>query len=159
MSLLDERIVDTSALDPERRDSYRMPKVEGTQQAKLKVGRKLIDVEVLDESAGGFLLCASKMPNTDAMACVELFNSTGAHFLRIAWRRNVDGVTRLGLQRQFHPPVQPESSWLIWVVAAIVIGIGIGFVAASGRHTNLLDQLLEKSHAISNSTIEALDTN
>lgn len=154
MSLLDERLVDATP-DAERRDSYRMPKTESLQQAKLKIGKKLVEVQVLDESAGGFLVSASRMPKTNPMDSVELFHSSGAHFLRVAWRRNVDGRTRLGLQRLCQAPPKPESPWLIWLVAAVVIGIGVGFVAAASDHPNLFDRLLNTGHQISNPTIDA----
>ena len=138
MSALDARIVDTDTADVDRRDTFRMPKTEDVQQAKLKIGKKLVYVKVLDESAGGFLVSANRVPKTKAMEGVELFHSSGAHSLRVAWRRNVDGRTRLGLQRLCPSPPKEESPWLIWLVAAVVIGIGVGFVAATSRRIRTL---------------------
>ena len=99
-----------------------MPKPDEQQQAKLKIGKKLVYVQVLDESAGGFLVSANRIPKTQPMESVELFHTSGAHCLRVAWRRNFDGRTRLGLQRMVQTPPKQESPWLIWLVAAVVIG-------------------------------------
>lgn len=152
MSALDERIVEVEC--SERRDTFRMPKTESLQSAKLKIGKKLIDVTVLDESAGGFLISANRIPDTKSLQNVELFHTSGAHFLRIAWRRNVDGLARMGLQRLCQAPAKPESPWLVWFVAAVVAGIGVGFVAATSNNPNLLDRVLDSSQVIENSTID-----
>ena len=149
MSTIEDRIVDVSK-DADRRESYRMPK-QGATEAKLKIGRKLLEVQVLDESAGGFLVSGLKIPDTSPTDTVELFHISGAHFLRVAWRRNIDGKTRLGLQRVCHAPPKQESPWLIWLVAAVVIGVGVGFVAATNNRPNIFDQLLNGGRVVNQS--------
>lgn len=157
MSTLEERIVDTTD-DSERRDTFRMPKSEELRNAKLKVGRKMVNVQILDESAGGFLISGQRIPMTKPMDTVELFNVAGAHYLSVAWRRNVDGRTRLGLQRIPHAPPKPESPWLVWLVAAVVLGIGVGFVAATSKNPNALQRLLNGNRVVVNDTIPAADS-
>ena len=146
MSALDERLLESEPVDADRRDSFRMPKPDQMRCAKLKIGKQLVEVQVLDESAGGFLVSANQIPKTNAMETVELFQPSGAQFLRVAWRRNVDGRIRLGLQRLCQSPPKQESPWLIWMVAAVVIGIGVGFVAATSGHPNLFDRMPNTGH-------------
>lgn len=149
---MEDRIVSANDNDDdaERRDTFRMPMSHQVHQAKLKVGKTLVQVQVLDESAGGFLISGQRIPKTNPGDGVELFNSNGAHFLRLAWRRNVDGETRLGLQRSWQAPPQEESPLLIWLVAAVVIGIGVGFVTAMNGQANVFQQLLETQQTVTN---------
>lgn len=134
---VDDRIVTAEETDPERRSSYRMASFEETKVAKLKVGKKIIKVTIVDESAGGFLIETDKSLSVKPPNQVELFTSGGAHLLRVAWKRNVEGCTRLGLQRLFQAPSQSGSPWLVWLIAAMVIGIAFGVIASDGNLENL----------------------
>ena len=157
MRTVESRIIDPSDLDSERRETYRMPKSSEQQHAKLKIGKKLVAIQVLDESAGGFLISADKLPQTDPMQTVEMFSSNGAHYLRVAWRRNVDGRVRMGLQRLCHAPPQPESPWVVWLAAAVAIGIGVGFVTATSKHPNLMDRILHTGHVATQAITDSGD--
>jgi len=130
---LDDRIVDIEQENKDRRESYRMAGFGGDiRSAKLKVGSKIMEVDLLDESAGGFLIAAKALPKVkDSNSQVELFTSGGAHLLRVAWRRKVDGHERLGLQRLCQSPVRHESPWLVWLAAAIIIGLGVGLIVTT----------------------------
>ena len=129
---LDDRIVDIEQENKDRRESYRMAGFGGDiRTAKLKVGSKMVEVDILDESAGGFLIAAKRFPKIKKNKNeVELFTSGGAHLLRVAWQRKVDGHERLGLQRLCKAPSRQESPWGVFLVAAVVIGLGAGLVAS-----------------------------
>ncbi len=156
MSNIQEHVVDVTE-DAERRDTYRMSKQDYQRDAQLKIGRKLVEVQVLDESAGGFLISGRSLPKTKPMDTVELFNSNGAHCLRVAWQRKVDGRTRLGLQRLCHTAPEPESPWLFWLVLAVVMGIGVGFAAATIRNPNAIERILNPGRAVVNQTVASPD--
>lgn len=132
--------------DEERRDSRRMPQPGGVGRGKLRVRNRMVDVEVLDESAGGFMISAVSIPKTDATKPVELINASGRHPLRVVWRRTVDGKTRMGLQRLPEELVwRQESSWFIWMLMAVILGFGVGYVVAYRDQDGLARRIVELS--------------
>jgi|GEM_PF-4327909 len=61
--------------------------------------------------------------------------------LHIVWEREVDGMTRIGLQRApQHLQVRGESSWFIWMLAAIIFGLCLGYLVANRDHRDSLAQ-------------------
>ena len=149
---LDDRIVKEKA-DPNRRDSLRLPQPEGHGFAQLRVGSRTVVVEVLDESAGGFMVSGDKVPTHKPAVPVELTHRSGKHVLRVVWRREVDGTTRLGLERlPDHITWRRDSSWIIWVLAAIIIGFGGGYVAAFRDQDELVQRIVDLS--LSQRTVE-----
>ena len=122
-----------------------MPQPGGCGHGKLRIGTRSISVDILDESAGGFMIAAEKIPrNIPVAKPIELITSSGRHPLRIVWRRNVDGETRLGLQRLPDEILwREESSWFVWMVAAVVLGFGIGYMAAFRDQDNMINKIVE----------------
>ena len=124
---LDDQIVNHRLLD-DRRDTCRMQHPGDAAIGKLRIGSKTVVVEILDESSGGFLVSADEVPETSAAQTVELLGDSGRHPLRIVWRREVEGRTRIGLQRIPEEIAwREDSSWVIWMLAAIILGFGIGY--------------------------------
>lgn len=155
MDTPEDRIVGTTD-SQDRRQTYRMAKPKSQCNAKIKLGKRKFDVEVLDESAGGYLISGFRLPVTNLMETVELFNYQGAHCLRVAWRRNIDGRTHMGLQRQGYMPEQSESPWLVWLVAAIVFGIGLGLLFATRNNPYIMHQLHNSRHTITNTILNSV---
>ena len=123
-----------------------MPQAGGRGFGKLKIGSRLVEVEILDESSGGFMVGGKKIPKTLATKPVHLVNSSGSHPLRVVWRRTVDGQTRMGLQRlPEHINWKQESSWFIWMLAAMILGFGIGYVVAFRDQHDLAKRIVELS--------------
>ncbi len=158
---LDDRIVDIEQENKERRESYRMAGFGGEiRKAKLKIGSKIVEVDLLDESAGGVLVAAKRFPKQkNKNSTVELFTSSGAHLLRVAWRRTVDGHERLGLQRVCQAPASHGSPWLVWVAAAIIIGLGVGLIATANGNSfgTIVNDTISSDTADVNSVV--LDAN
>lgn len=142
---LDDRIV-RQKLNEDRRDSMRMPRAGGTAFGKLRVGSKTVKVSILDESAGGFMISAPRVPKTNASQPVELINYSGRHPLRVVWRRAIEGETRIGLQRlPENIAWRQESSWFVWMLAATILGFGIGYVVAYRDQHDLARRIVELS--------------
>jgi hypothetical protein len=142
----DNRIVNERLTD-DRRGSCRMPQPgSGYGTAELRIHKKTVTVDVLDESAGGFMVAADKIPKTQATNPVELTNDSGRHALRVVWRRTVHGKTRMGLQRLSEELVwRQESSWFVWMLCAIILGFGIGYVVAFRDQDGLANRIVELS--------------
>lgn len=142
---IEDQLTDDRSND-ERRDSRRMPQAGGIGRAKLRVRNRIVEVDVIDESAGGFMISAPSIPKTDATKPVELINGSGRHPLRVVWRRTVDGKTRMGLQRLPEELVwRQESSWFIWMLMAIILGFGVGYVVACRDQDGLARRIVELS--------------
>lgn len=108
-----------------------MPQAGGYGVAELRIGTKKKEVEVLDESAGGFMVSLNeRLPTIKTSTKFELVNSSGRHPLVLVWRRNVGKSTRLGLQRLPEHTLSQEPSWMIWMIAAMIFGFCIGYVVA-----------------------------
>ena len=155
---LDDRIVDERLLD-DRRDTCRMPQPGGEGFGKLRIGSKLVTVELLDESAGGFMVAAERIPRMSPTQPVELISASGRHRLRVVWQSAVDGKKRLGLQRLPQEiGSRDESSWVIWMLVAIIIGFGAGYLISFRDQDSLAGQLrsLSAHKVIVNETIGGL---
>lgn len=141
---LDDRIVDQSQQEEtDRRSSHRMPLPGGTDEshhlAKLRVGSKKIPVKILDESAGGFLVELEGRRSVSTKKPVELISAGTRQMLQVVWAREVDGKTRVGLQRASqHLRARGESSWFIWMLAAIIFGLCLGYIVANRDQGNNL---------------------
>ena len=142
---LDDRIVHEK-LDDNRRNTLRMPQPGGGGHGQLRIGSKTVVVEILDESAGGFMVAAEKLPKTPPTQPIDLINISGRHPMRVVWRRNVDGQVRLGLQR-LPETIQwrPDSSWFVWLLAATILGFSIGYVVAFRDQHDLARRIAELS--------------
>ena len=126
---VDDRIVDLSPA--ERRQTFRMSQSVCDGTGKLRVGSRTVTVQLLDESSGGFMVAAAKIPKALRSQPVELITASGRHSVRVAWRRGSDGETRLGLQRLHNEIVwRDDSSWVVWMLVAIILGLGLGYFVA-----------------------------
>jgi hypothetical protein len=114
-----------------RRDTLRMAQPDGCVEAKLKVRNRISPCIIVDESAGGYLISGKKFPMTPPTEPVELHTSAGRHALRVVWRRKVDDEIHIGLQRLPDEFLwRQDSSWMIWMVLAILVGFGGGYLFA-----------------------------
>jgi hypothetical protein len=113
------------------------------ESAKLKISNKLIACEILDESAGGYLISGKRFPKTPANLPIELHTSAGRQALRVVWRRKVDDEVRIGLQRLPDDFLwHQDSSWIIWMMCAIIVGFGGGYLFAfRDQPMNIADQI------------------
>lgn len=142
---LDDRIADQSQEDIDRRSSHRMPPPGGADEvqhlAKIRVGSKKIPVKILDESAGGFLVELDGRQAISAKKPVELISHGSCQMLQVIWEREVDGKTRIGLQRASQQlQVRSESSWFIWMLAAIIFGLCLGYIVANRDYRDNIAQ-------------------
>ena len=140
---LDDRIADPSQEEVDRRSSHRMPLPGGPDDAhklaKLRVGSKNFPVKILDESAGGFLVELDGRRSISTKKPVELVSVGSRQMLQVIWEREVEGKTRIGLQRATQPlRARGESSWFIWMLAAIIFGLCLGYIAANQDHRDHL---------------------
>ena len=139
---LDDRIVEDRLLT-DRRDSRRMPQPGGFGVAEFRIGSKKKIVEVLDESAGGFMVAIDeRLPAIKPSTPLEIVNNSGRHPLVLVWRRNVGKSTRLGLQRLPEHMTSQEPSWIIWMIAAIILGFCVGYVVAFRDQEGLAKDLV-----------------
>lgn len=138
-------VVDDTQED--RRNGRRFPRAGALGLAQLRVGRKTVVVEVLDESAGGFMVAAMRIPGkASSTALVDLITTAGLHPTRVIWRRNVDGRVRLGLQRLPENTVRRrDSSWFGFLLTAVVFGLALGYLAASQNQEALVQRVIEAS--------------
>lgn len=77
------------------------------------------------------MVAAARVPKALRSQPVELVTTSGRHTVRVAWRRASDGETRLGLQRLHNEIVwRDDSSWVVWMLIAIILGLGLGYFVA-----------------------------
>lgn len=147
---IDEVIVETTE-DLERRATRRMPQLSMLCEGQLRIGGRKVPIEVIDESAGGFMVEAGRLPRNLAAKRLEISNHTGRHPVRVVWQRKVDsGKTRLGLQRM--PELleaSPEPSWIIWVAVAFVAWVMLSYSVVASR-PKFLQRILEGGAVINN---------
>lgn len=131
LNTIDDRIVSSDPELEDRRNGVRMAPNSQPRIGTLFVGSRKVKCEVLDESAGGFLIVADKIPPTLATKPVELHVGNQQCILRVVWRREVEGQVRIGLQRLPESIVwRQQSSIFAWMLAAVMIGFGTGYVYA-----------------------------
>lgn len=142
---LDDRIVHEN-LEDDRRGTLRMPQPGGGGHGQLRIGSKTVVVEILDESAGGFMVAADKLPKTPPTQPIDLINISGRHPMRVVWRRNVDGQVRLGLQRlPENLQWRSDNTWFVWLLLAMIVGFSIGYVVAFRDQHDLARRIAELS--------------
>lgn len=131
----------------DRRIGSRFPRAVGLGLAQLRVGRKTLVVEVLDESAGGYMVAAMRIPKkASSTARVDLITTAGLHPTRVIWRRNVDGRVRLGLQRlPENMGPRSDTSWFGFMLFAVAFGLALGYLAASQNQEALVKRVIEAS--------------
>ena len=149
---IDEVIVEKTE-ELERRESRRMPQLSMLSEGQLRIGNRKVPIEVIDESAGGFMVEAAKLPRRFSAKRIELTNHTGRHPVRIVWHRKVDnGNTRLGLQRM--PELleaSPEPSWIIWLAVAVVAWVMLSYTVIVSK-PKFLQRMFKGDSVISNET-------
>lgn len=100
---------------------------------RLRIGTRLIPVQVLDTSAGGYLVEINGGPKLRPDQPVELISNSGRQLLRVIWQRKIENKTNMGLQHVPHEmPWRQDSSWVIWMIAAVILGLGFGSYFALG---------------------------
>lgn len=126
---IDDLIVEAEKVGSDRRTAYRIPQTGDLRFGLLRIGSKRFEVEILDESSGGFMVCADRVPSECvAGAGAELIRITGRQPVRVAWAHADNGVLRLGLQRDNAvEELRAESPWLIWMILAVIFGFATGF--------------------------------
>ena len=131
-----ERHPESEIPHTDRRTSIRMAaQAEGAETAYLRIGSKRVPVRILDRSAGGYLIEINGRTRASDDQPVELWAEGGRQPLRVVWQRHHDNRTDMGLQHiPYDPPWRTDASWVIWMLVAMVIGLGLGTWIALGPH-------------------------
>ena len=124
----------TEVLSEDRRVSVRMmAQLSEETGTRLRIGSRSIPVNVLDTSAGGYLVEINGTAKAQPDQPVELITDAGRQLLRVVWQRKIENKTNMGLQHVPHEtPWRQDSSWVIWMIAALILGLGFGSYFALG---------------------------
>ncbi len=93
MSSSDQRSLD------ERRASFRCPVSDSRRRGRLRIGKREIPVEVLDESASGYSIACKQTEDCEVGQSLLLRVASTWTVVRIMNLQTSDGQTRLGLMR------------------------------------------------------------
>lgn len=138
----------TKAVATDSRQAVRIPPT--VDQGTLAIGSRRIACRIVDESAGGFLIIADRMPKVLASKSIQLISDQGRTDLRIVWRREVSDGVRVGLQRIPESlSWKDESAWPIWVLAATILCLLgcsylVGSRASSTRALDRVSQVIQR---------------
>lgn len=125
---IDEHIVDQTNY-ADRRASTRMP-CTGSAEGQLRVGPRRMPIQLIDESAGGFLIETTRVPKNLGKKPFALVNHTGRHLVRVVWMREVEkGKFRIGLQRV--PQLlddRKDPPWFMWLLIAVAAWCILAFL-------------------------------
>lgn len=80
----------------EKRSAFRCPVQETVQWSVLRVRKKKLPVQLLDESAGGFALLADRHPGVEAGDVVRLCTESGWHEVRVVHVRKYEPAVAEG---------------------------------------------------------------
>ena len=125
---IDDRIVEQTDYS-DRRASTRMP-CSGSPEGQLRVGPRRMPIQLIDESAGGFLIETTRVPKNLGKKPFALVNHTGRHLVRVVWMREVEkGKFRIGLQRV--PQLlddRKDPPWFMWLLVAVAAWFILAFL-------------------------------
>src|SRR5438552_19101389 len=85
-------------MSSDQRASFRFPVPSGHEQAVLRVGRRDVDVRVVNTSATGFLLAVPQLEVKEGDV-LRLLTETGWSEVRVAFVGNSGEECRLGVER------------------------------------------------------------
>lgn len=144
----------TEVLSDDRRDSVRMvAQLRSETGTRVRIGTRSIPANVLDTSAGGYLVEVNGSPKTQPDQPVELISDSGRQLLRVVWQRKVENKTNMGLQHVHHElPWRQESSWVIWMIAAVVVGLAFGAYLALGDKFQFGHHLFTRNTVVQQTT-------
>ena len=142
---IDDLIVESDCVGADRRDAFRIRQSGDHSLGLMRVGSKRFEVEIIDESSGGFMICADRVPRSCvAGATAELISISGRQPVQIIWAHSDNGMMRFGLQRDNSiEEWRPESPWLIWMVLAVIFGFAAGFFFVFQSEAAWIDQIAD----------------
>jgi hypothetical protein len=114
----------------EHRDNYRMPVQAERSEARVRIGRKWLACQLIDESTGGFLISLVKMPRAKVNQPMILQTPVDAVPVRMAWKRPIGNEVLLGLER-LPEPFKERSGTVLNFLIPLLVGFGCGYVLAS----------------------------
>ena len=121
---LDDRVTSTAARQ-ERRDSYRLTPPEYGLLGLLHVKRKTIDVEVINESAGGFLVSVPPSLEVKEGQIMSLGSDAACWQVLVIHCESNGDQQQVGLKRLSEVPVSRQKAG-----TRIIIGLIVALLAA-----------------------------
>lgn len=104
-------------MDTDQRKSFRILAPEGQVQAILRLGRRSVNVRVIDSSAGGFALACREVLPLKLGDILRLRTSAGWHEVCIARQETYSDGLLLGVRRlhDIDDPCEAESARSGWI--------------------------------------------
>jgi hypothetical protein len=110
----------------ENRKSFRILTPAGRERALLRVGKKKLTVQLVDESAGGFAIACQGLVNAALGEVLELRTPGGLHEVKVIRREEFSNGVLIGLERlrDLEDPQQPgvQSSCFDYVWSPYIAG-------------------------------------